>query len=209
MRRPDRVLADSRRWNHNIHYHPVVLAAVPEGCRRALDVGCGEGQLTRALRPRVQHVVGLDLDPASIELARAQAAPGLEYVVGDVLTYPFEAAGFDLVTSVASLHHMDAAAGLTRMADLLRPGGVLVVIGLARRRLPADLFYELAAAVGHRVHALAKPMWEHPSPKVWDPPETYAAMRRLAEDLLPGVRFRRHLLWRYSLVWAKPGAPNA
>jgi hypothetical protein len=68
MRRPDRVLADSRRWNHDIHYHPVVLAAVPEGCRRALDVGCGEGQLTRELQPRVQHaaVSGRLRCPASL-----------------------------------------------------------------------------------------------------------------------------------------------
>lgn len=200
----DPVPPESRRWNHNIHHHPVVLAAVPEGCRRALDVGCGEGRLTRELQPLVEQVVGLDSDEDSIELARAQAGGTLEYLVGDVLTHPFEAQSFDLVTSVATLHHVDAAAGLTRMAELLSPGGVLVVIGCARSRLPADLPYELAAMVGHRLQRLTKPVWEHPSPTVWPPPETYTGMRRLATDLLPGARFRRHLLWRYSLVWTKP-----
>ena len=29
-------------------------------------------------------------------------------------------------------------------------------------------------------------------------------MRRIAAQELPGVRYRRHLLWRYSLVWTKP-----
>jgi SAM-dependent methyltransferase len=198
------VLSESGRWNHNIQYHPLVLAAVRQGCRRALDVGCGEGQLTRELRRRVEDVVGVDLDAASIGLARAQAAPSLTYVVGDVLTYPFESESFDLVTCVASLHHMDAAAGLQRMAGLLRPGGMLVVIGCARSRFPADLPWELTAVVAHRFHSLKKPVWEHPSPKAWPPPETYAGMRRLASDLLPGVRYRRHLLWRYSLTWTKP-----
>jgi 2-polyprenyl-3-methyl-5-hydroxy-6-metoxy-1,4-benzoquinol methylase len=33
------------RWNHNIHYHPVVLDALPPDCERVLDVGCGEGLL--------------------------------------------------------------------------------------------------------------------------------------------------------------------
>jgi SAM-dependent methyltransferase len=197
------VHSESGRWNHNIHHHPLVLAAVPDGCRRALDVGCGEGQLTRELRLRVKDVVGLDPDPASIELARAQAAPNLTYVVGDVLTYPFEPESFDLVTSVASLHHMDATAGLQRMAGLLRPGGTLVVIGCARSRLPVDLPWELAAVVAHRFHSLSKRVWEHPSPKAWPPPETYAGMRRLASDLLPGARYRRHVLWRYSLTWIK------
>ncbi len=47
-------------------------------------------------------------------------------MTGDFLTTAFEPASFDVVTAVASLHHMDAAAALTRMRDLVRPGGVLV-----------------------------------------------------------------------------------
>ena len=57
-----------RRWNHNTHYYPLVLAAVPDGCRRALDVGCGEGLLTRELAVRVPEVVGIG--------GRAQHHPG-------------------------------------------------------------------------------------------------------------------------------------
>ena len=195
---------DPARWNHNIQYHPVVLAAVPPGCRRALDVGCGEGQLPRELRRRVDEVVGLDPDGPGVALARAQAGPGLSYVVGDVLTHPFEPASFDLVSSVATLHHLDATAGLRRMAELLRPGGVLVVVGCARSELPRDLPWEVAAVVAHRLHRMTKDVWEHPSPTAWPPPETYSGMRRLAADVLPGARYRRHLLWRYSLTWTKP-----
>jgi hypothetical protein len=38
----DAVSDRPRRWNHNLHYHRVILDAVPAGCRRSLDVGCGE-----------------------------------------------------------------------------------------------------------------------------------------------------------------------
>ena len=76
---------------------------------------------------------------ASIEIARELAPANATYVLGDVLAPPFEPASFDLVTSVATLHHLDATAGLQRMAELLRPGGVLVVIGCARSTYPADL----------------------------------------------------------------------
>ena len=38
-----RVTRRDQRWNHNIHYHRLILQAVPPGCQRVLDVGCGEG----------------------------------------------------------------------------------------------------------------------------------------------------------------------
>jgi 2-polyprenyl-3-methyl-5-hydroxy-6-metoxy-1,4-benzoquinol methylase len=196
---------EAERWNHNLHYHPVILGAVPDRCERALDVGCGEGTLTRQLRRRVPQVTGIDLDQASIGLARAHPGAGdTGYLLGDFLTYAFEPASFDLITSVASLHHMDAATALRRMSGLLRPGGVLAVVGLARSCYPADLPLDLAAVIGTRVHQLTKTLWEQPSPTVWPPPETFKGMRQLAPGLLPGARYRRHLLWRYSLVWVKP-----
>jgi len=100
-----------RRWNHNTHYYPLVLAAVPDGCRRALDVGCGEGMLARELAARVPQVVGIDKHEPSIALAREQGPDGrVEYVLGDFLEYPFPAASFGLVSCVAALHHLDPAA---------------------------------------------------------------------------------------------------
>ena len=88
---------------------PLILGAVPDGCQRALDVGCGEGALARE-----------------------------------------------------------------------------------------------AAAVAHRLLKATRGYREVSAPKVWPPPETYTGMRHLAAELLPGVRYRRHLPWRYSLVWTRP-----
>lgn len=197
-----------RRWNHNIHYYPLVLDAVPAGCRRALDVGCGEGSLARLLVGRVPEVVGIDEDAVSIELARQQGpAGGVEYMLGDFLGYPFPASSFGLISCVAALHHMDPAVALGRMAELLAPGGSLVVVGLARpgwRDLPLDV----AAVFANLGYRAAKGYWQHPSPVVWPPPHTYRGIRALAGDLLPGGRYRRRLLWRYSLTWAKPAAPG-
>lgn len=197
-------MADER-WNHNIHLHPVVLDAVPAGARRALDVGCGEGMLTRDLHRVVPEVVGLDLDQPSLDLARSQSADdGTTYVRGDILDHPFEPGSFDVVASIAALHHLDAVAGLEAMRDLVRPGGVLAVVGLARPRLPRDLHWELAGAATTRWLKLRRTYWEHSAPIVWPPPETYDGMRAIAERVLPGVTYRRHVLWRYWLVWHRP-----
>ena len=64
------------RWNHNIHYYLLVLAVVPPGCQRVLDVGCGEGMLARQLADLVPHVSGVDADARSIDLARSQDPAG-------------------------------------------------------------------------------------------------------------------------------------
>lgn len=196
-------MADGKRWNHNIHYHPRILRAVPAGARSALDVGCGEGMPARELRRVVPRVTGIDLHAPSIEEARGYP-DDVGYIVGDFLTHPFEPAAFDVVTSMATLHHMDAAAGLTRMRELLRPGGVLAVVGLARGTLPHDLPYDLAGMVATAWYRAVRGKWEHPSPVVWPPPVTYRQMRALAAELLPGCRYRRHLHFRYSILWRKP-----
>jgi SAM-dependent methyltransferase len=200
-------------WSHNAHYYPLILDAARPGCRRALDVGCGDGTLARALRRRVPSVTGIDVDGPCIAWASRQG-DGVEYVLGDFLTHEFEPSSFDLVTSVAALHHMDLDATLERMALLLRPGGVLAVVGLARLRSPADLAFAAAGTVATRWHHLTKrdrlrrqrrdrPPGKPDAPIVWPPPATYADVRRAAERLLPGSRFRRHVLWRYSLIWTK------
>jgi SAM-dependent methyltransferase len=199
------VTGRDQRWNHNAHYHRLILEAVPPGCQRVLDVGCGEGTLARQLTHLVPHVVGIDQDAASIELARRQDLGGtIGLIHGDFRTHPFAPGTFDMITSVAALHHMDARAALNRMSQLLAPGGTLAIVGLARSRLPADLPWEAAAVVAHRGYRLTRTYWEQPSPIVWPPPHTYAEMHDLARQVLPGVRYRRRLLWRYSLMWTKP-----
>jgi SAM-dependent methyltransferase len=197
----------------------VILDAIAPGCAHALDVGCGTGALTRRLRRLVPRVTGIDRDEQSIKLARAHPGAGdIGYLLGDFLATSFEPGSLDLVTSVASLHHMDAEAALWHMSDLLRPGGVLAIVGLARGCSPADLGLIVPALAGTRLH-LAAGAWKRRSatagpagayqPRiVWPPPMTYRDVRRLAARVLPAARYRRHLYWRYSLVWTKPLAAS-
>ena len=191
----------SQRWNHNIHYHPRILSAVPPGASSALDIGCGEGMLSRELRRVVPAVTGIDLDTPSLELARGYA-DDISYIRGDFLDHPL--ASYDVVTSVATLHHVDARAGLLRMRSLVRPGGLLAIIGLARARLPQDLPREAAGAAAGWAHRATKRYWEHPSPVVWPPPVTYPEIQALTTALLPGATYQRHLLFRYSILWTRP-----
>jgi SAM-dependent methyltransferase len=194
-------------WNHNIHYYPVVLAAVPAGAQRALDVGCGTGLLARELRDRVPYVMGLDADEPSLTAARA-ADPDrrVDYVLGDFGAAALEGGSFDFISCVAALHHLDAAPALRQMSALLRPAGRLLIVGLARSRSVADLAADAAGVVVHRRELLRREFTEVTAPMVWPPPVTYRQMRRLAAEVLPGARYRRRVLFRYTLSWQKPAA---
>jgi SAM-dependent methyltransferase len=192
-------------WNHNVHYQPVILAAVPPGCGPALDVGCGDGMLACRLADRCAEVTGIDRDPRMIALARAQENGRTRFIEADFLAYPFEPASFDFVCANTSLHHMNFAAALTTMAGTLRPGGRLAVIGLAADKSLADLLAAAPAVPVNLVYRAAYHQGESGAP-IMDPDMSWREVRTEAARLLPGVRYRRQLLWRYSLLWRKPGA---
>ncbi|HVU91024.1 MAG TPA: class I SAM-dependent methyltransferase [Jatrophihabitans sp.] len=191
-------MADAR-WNHNIHYQQLVLRLLPPGTRRALDVGCGEGLLTRELAAAgVPAVVGVDRDAGQLDLARA-AGGGPSYILGDFLTTDL-GESFDFVATIATLHHVDLRTGLRRLRSLVAPGGRLVVIGLGARSWPADLPWDAAGFVVHRWHRARRGLWQHSAP-IADPSLTNAQTVRVARAELPGVRFRRLVLFRHLIVW--------
>jgi SAM-dependent methyltransferase len=175
-------------WNHNVHYQAVILDAVPAGCGRALEVGCGDGMLARRLAERCAEVTAIDRDARMITLA-----------------YPLAAASFDFACANTALHHMDFDAALTAMSRALRPGGRLAVVGLAADRSIGDY---LAGAPGVPVDLIYRARYSSggSGAPVKDPEMTWAEVRSAARRLLPGVHYRRHLLWRYSLLWRKPHA---
>ena len=196
----------SRRspWNHNLQFHPWVLARVPVPCEHALDVGCGDGVLTPKLAALAMHATGIDISSAMFELARAQnGRDNIEYIAGDVLSYPLRAEGFDFIAAVAVIHHMPLRLVLSRLAGLLRPRGVLAAVGLARDRSLVDYAMSAASVPINRLVGVPGGRWESPAPQL-DPDTTFAEIKAVARDVLPGAEARRRLLFRYTLLWRKP-----
>lgn len=95
------------------------------GCRRVLDIGCGEGQVTRlaAGLPGVERAVGID--PTWNQLAAAVArdgATGFARAGADAL--PFADATFDAAVAVLVFEHVDAVdEAIAEVARVLEPGG--------------------------------------------------------------------------------------
>jgi SAM-dependent methyltransferase len=192
-------MAMRRAWNHNLHYHDVVMRAVPPQCSHALDVGCGQGELAQRLATVCNQVTALDC--AAID--RPAAAPNVAFLAADFMRRPLPKGSFDLIAAVAVLHHLPLRPALARFAELLRPGGVLAVIGLYRLATPIDLAigccalpisWTIRRCVGEA--QLGAP--------IQDPKETLRDIRAAAQELLPGAVVRRRFFFRYSLLWKKP-----
>jgi len=192
-------------WNHNVHYQRVILDAVPDGCGAAIDVGCGDGMLACKLAARCAAVTGIDRDERMIAVARerGRAVTAVSVVQADFLAYPLEDASFDFACANTALHHMDFGAALVKMARILRPGGRLAVVGLAANGSAADLAVD-AAAIPVNLWYKRTRGEGNPGAPILGPDMTWSQVRSTAARLLPGARYRRHLLWRYSLTWTKP-----
>jgi len=135
-----------KTWNHNIHYHGIVLRSLPSPCRRVLDVGCGQGLLARRLARYCDEVIAIDSDHEALTRAAANGGePRVRFIEGDVMTRPFPLESFDAITVVATLHHLPLRLALLRFRYLLRPGGVLAVVGLYRHRTLVDYAFAAAA----------------------------------------------------------------
>lgn len=107
------------------------------GRTEMLDFGCGTGQLAFCLRRYVRKVTAVDSAPGMIEeLQKKVAAQGVRNIEARLLDVAHEArllprAGFDFITSLMALHHIeDYRAVLRELKPLLRPAGVLCLVDL-------------------------------------------------------------------------------
>jgi trans-aconitate methyltransferase len=95
----------------------------PQAGERILDLGCGDGTLTRQIAARGASVVGIDASP---EFVAAAARSGVDARLGDARSLTFDGE-FDAVFSNAVLHWvLDADAALSGIVRALRPGGRFV-----------------------------------------------------------------------------------
>src|SRR5216683_5778127 len=93
-------------WN----YGPRFFELLRRAGLRTLDLGCGEGRVSRDLGARGHTVTGLDASASLLRLAR-QADPDGCYVLADASFLPFAPEAFDLVVAYNSLMDVDDMPG--------------------------------------------------------------------------------------------------
>jgi SAM-dependent methyltransferase len=115
--------ARTPRFDAYSWYSPAFFELVPQPARLTLEVGCGEGRVTRDLTRRGHRTIAVDGSETLIRLAR-EADPGGTYLVSDAAALPFADESFSLVVLYNVLMDVDDMEGAVReAARVLRPGG--------------------------------------------------------------------------------------
>lgn len=190
-------------WNHNSAYHPWLVGIAARHRGDVLDVGCGDGLLAARLAPVSRSVVGIDADPASVRRAARRLERVDNACVQQARFQDFQAPAqsFDLITFVASLHHLPLRDALGKARQMLRPAGELAVVRLSANKSVADWLWAGLCLPVVRAAGLLHRETRDIGVAVADPRESLDEIRRAAEDVLPGAVIRRGVYYRYRLLW--------
>jgi ubiquinone/menaquinone biosynthesis C-methylase UbiE len=160
-------------------YRDAFFELVPPPGRRTIEIGCGEGRVTRDLAGRRHRAIGLDASPTLVDAAR-EADPEGEYVVSGAEALPFEDGSFDLAVAYNSLMDVDDMPVAVREAwRVLRPGSRFCV------------------CVTHPINDAGR--FEHDEPGARFLMDVYRGRRRYDETLTRYGVTMRFVGWCYPL----------
>ena len=109
--------------HHDDFNFPHFLGILPPPSGPALEVGCGEGRIVRALRTGGYDIQGVDVSETLVRAAK-QADPDGRYTVADAASLPFDDDAFDLVLAFMSLQDIDDFhRAIGEVARVLKPEG--------------------------------------------------------------------------------------
>jgi 2-polyprenyl-3-methyl-5-hydroxy-6-metoxy-1,4-benzoquinol methylase len=204
------VSTDRVYWNHNTAYHSWLIDIAARRRGDVLDVGCGDGLLAQRLAQVSRSVTAIDPDADAVQRAADRLAAHEHVGVSQNSFETFTPGSkFDLITFVASLHHMDLRTSLVKARDLLTPTGEIAVVGCAANKNVRDWVWAVMCVPPARFGS-----WWHSETRdvgvvVSKPREGLDEIRRVASEVLPGASVRRALYYRYLLRWVNDSATAA
>jgi len=159
-------------------------------------------------------VLALDLSPQMIRIAkeRSEQCSNIDFQVADAMTWQFPTEQFDCVASIATLHHLPIEPTLLKMKETLKISGILIILDLFQEEGPSDVLTSTLAVPASIISRLIKTGRLREPREVreaWaehgrsDSYRTLSQIRQVCASVLPGARVKKHLLWRYSIVWKK------
>ena len=191
-------------WNHNVAYFDWIKNATIE-CNDILDVGCGDGSLVHYLDDGKKMLVGIDAEEKCINRALSESdSHNIQFICGRFELHNFEKK-FDAVIFVASLHHMDMTVALNKAKSILKPDGMILIVGIAK---PSNFFDWMVEALRVIPCKIASKIKHERTTEENNVPVSYHfpkmnEVRATANILLPLARLKYGLFFRYLLLWKK------
>lgn len=204
---------DPIKWNHNNQYYRFLLKKINKRCNNSLEIGCGTGEFCRLLALKSDQVTGIDLSKKMIEKAKENSfLSNIDFVNQDITECDYPDGTFDCIVSIATMHHLPYLVLLKSLKKWLKPEGMLLILDLYRKSTLMDFLYSIAATPLNLLFCLAQNKRIRQTPteiQYWrehakhDQFMTLKEIKNMAAEALPGARIKRHLFWRYSLIWQK------
>ncbi len=112
---------------------------------RALDIGCGTGNILRKLRDYFDESIGLDLSDDMLDVAKEELDEGRDWrlVRGKVSDLPFPDNYFEAVTAYSVFHHLPGfEEAIQEISRVLKPGGIFYIDHepINREEMPVKLY---------------------------------------------------------------------
>lgn len=196
-------------WNHNTYYHKLLLHMnkLPETLDSVLDIGSGRGLFSYKLSFIFKEVFSLEPDMASIEFCKIQykSRENITFIHDSFMEHDFGDQKFDSIYAIASIHHMDFETASLKMKALLKPGGKLILLGLYRDYSVSDYLMSMIAVFPNFImNLLSMKKALDSSEMTTTPPQmTLGEIKRASHSIFIDYHFRRHLFWRYTLIFVK------
>ncbi|MEM9924110.1 MAG: class I SAM-dependent methyltransferase [Cyanobacteria bacterium P01_D01_bin.50] len=208
-------LNEQEGWNHNNHYHRFLLKQLPFHCKTILDIGCGTGEFSRLLAKCADRVIAIDLSANMIEVAkqRSKQYTNIDFQVADVLQWDIPTEEFDAIVSIATVHHLPIEQLLPNLKAALKPGAKLIILDLLEYENLGDKLSDFIAVPLNWLFQTTKNRDIKMSPEAaeamrehlrTDKYLTLSQARKIYQSSLRKAKLRKHLFWRYSVVWEKP-----
>jgi len=201
-------------WDHNQQYQKFMLKQIKSQYKLGLDIGCGTGEMSSKLSEKCDKVIGIDVAPVMIyEATQRNLKENIKYIKADVDKYLNNKENYlDVIVSIAAFHHLDYEVILRKCEAALRKNGVLVIQDLYHENTLTFKFLSLIGAVIHPVLMLTKTgnlkvtkeqaaIWKNHGQD--DHYNSIKEIKEMADKCLGIYKIRRHLFWRYTLVYYK------
>ena len=200
------------KWDHNRQYQNYLIKYIPKNCNNILDVGCGTGELTKKLSLLGKEIIGIDISENMLnEAEKRNYDEKIRYIKISVEDYLEKTdKQFDIIISIAALHHMNEEKILKMMRNKLTESGKILILDLVQNKTIVDYFLTIIAAILNpllmlimngrlRVSKNEREAWA--GHFQYDKYLTIVDIKNIAKKILGKVKIKRHLFWRYSLIY--------